>query len=128
MKMPNRLTSPSPTVHHDSIPARDQLILTGQAIGQMDGLSEQHGVRVSHIGNRGNVFGGNNQQVRWGLRTDVLEGDEPVSLCYDVCRLRAIGDPAKQAVGSTHAPITKRLALVWRIRPWRLRQKPWRSL
>ena len=81
--------------HQAESPLGDPL-LPGDAVRHQEEVPEEPIITLACIKERWKVSAGNNQDVDWSLRVDVLEGHRFFVLVDDLGEMLPLGDPTKE--------------------------------
>ena len=82
--MKDALPCPLAAIDDQAVAGAVQLVLSGEPVGELDEPSHQRRMRLCDIGERGDVFRRDDEQVGWGLRIDVLNGEQLFSFSNDL--------------------------------------------
>ncbi len=101
VQMPDALTGLRPTVDHQAIPRRRELMVARETIGKSNEGAHERGLGGRHISERWNMRRGNNHQVGWRLRVHIHEREQPIRFANDRSWDGPVDDATKWTVGVT---------------------------
>ena len=99
--MPHRLASLRTTIDDEPV-ASLQLILPRKTIGKLHDSTHQQCMRLGELRKGWNMLGGNQEKMRWGLRVNIFQREQPFSLCHNIRWKGSIHDTAEEALRPTH--------------------------
>ena len=98
MNMEHGLSDAFAVINNHPVSVPVETVLSGDSSGDMEQVADKFPIRSSDTMNVGDMFFGNNEEMKWRLGVEVFKCDRPVVLVNDCRGDLFLDDPAKNTV------------------------------